>query len=297
MASPLIGKKAVNELQEYFVSTTLRKIEMDFDAAGIARDDQYQPNVSGQRRALVQQYLKTLDLNKPRDARRLLRVFEGVLAELDVARQNREAYDQKEAERVFVLLCRLLKHDGYRYEDGHIIAERQVRGLEDLQHAVGPLDLPHLLQQIDRMRDAADDDPWLAIGTAKELVETVCKTILRERSVEPSGRPEMPELLKLTRDSLRLLPEHIDGGAKAADTIKRLLSNLGTIAQNLAELRRDYGTGHGHDGRARGLEPRHARLAVNAAVTLATFLVETHQARSAAPSDLAGTRRVALDHS
>ncbi|HMO12445.1 MAG TPA: abortive infection family protein, partial [Actinotalea sp.] len=252
MASPLIGKKAVNELQEYFVSTTLRKIEMDFDAAGIARDDQYQPNVSGQRRALVQQYLKTLDLNKPRDARRLLRVFEGVLAELDVARQNREAYDQKEAERVFVLLCRLLKHDGYRYEDGHIIAERQVRGLEDLQHAVGPLDLPHLLQQIDRMRDAADDDPWLAIGTAKELVETVCKTILRERSVEPSGRPEMPELLKLTRDSLRLLPEHIDGGAKAADTIKRLLSNLGTIAQNLAELRRDYGTGHGHDGRARG---------------------------------------------
>jgi hypothetical protein len=43
------------------------------------------------------------------------------------------------------------------------------------------------------------------------------------------------------------------------------------------ELRGSYGTGHGPDGRARGLHGRHARLAVGMASTLATFLLETHR--------------------
>ncbi|HZZ30473.1 MAG TPA: abortive infection family protein [Phenylobacterium sp.] len=43
-------------------------------------------------------------------------------------------------------------------------------------------------------------------------------------------------------------------------------------------MRNFYGSGHGQDGRARGLTPRHARLAVGAASTLALFLFDTHQA-------------------
>ncbi len=159
------------------------------------------------------------------------------------------------------------------------MAAGRATNLDELQDAISPLDLPHLQQQIERMREAADADPWLAIGTAEELVETTCKTILRVRAVIVSSKPEMPELLKGTRESLQLMPDQVPGAGKGADTIKRLLSNLGTIAQNLAELRQNYGTGHGQDGRAKGLDPRHARLAVNSAVSLVTFLIETHQAK------------------
>lgn len=62
--------------------------------------------------------------------------------------------------------------------------------------------------------------------------------------------------------------------------IRRLLSNLGNIAQGLGELRNLYGTGHGKHGKSKGLNPRHARLAVGAASTLALFLFETHQERT-----------------
>lgn len=31
------------------------------------------------------------------------------------------------------------------------------------------------------MRESVDEDPALAVGTAKELIETVCKTIMEER--------------------------------------------------------------------------------------------------------------------
>jgi hypothetical protein len=61
------------------------------------------------------------------------------------------------------------------------------------------------------------------------------------------------------------------------DCTKRLLSNLGTIGNGLAELRGLYGTGHGKHGKTAELSARHAKLAVGAAATLATFLFETHK--------------------
>ncbi len=83
-------------------------------------------------------------------------------------------------------------------------------------------------------------------------------------------------------ESSSLTPNDIPEQAKAADTIKRLLSNLATITQGIAELRNQYGTGHGKQATTRGLNSRHAKLAVGAASTLAVFLAETHRARTGA---------------
>lgn len=58
--------------------------------------------------------------------------------------------------------------------------------------------------------------------------------------------------------------------------IKKLLNNLGTIGNGLAELRGLYGTGHGKHGKTSGLKPRHAKLAVGAAASLTAFIFETH---------------------
>jgi hypothetical protein len=129
------------------------------------------------------------------------------------------------------------------------------------------------------MESAVANDPALAIGTAKELVETCCKTILVVRNVAFSRSAEVPELVKLTVKELELTPADIPDAAKAAETIKRLLSNLATVTQGIAELRNHYGTGHGKAAGSRGLGPRHAKLAVGAASTLAVFLAETHNER------------------
>ncbi len=75
------------------------------------------------------------------------------------------------------------------------------------------------------------------------------------------------------------VPESIPDSAKGADSIRRVLGNLATVTQGLAEIRNLYGTGHGKEGKRRGLAPRHARLAVGAATTLVTFLFDTHRAR------------------
>jgi hypothetical protein len=135
----------------------------------------------------------------------------------------------------------------------------------------------HLAEQIRRMEASVETDPSLAIGTAKELIETCCKTILAERRGSVPGTPDIPTLTKATLKELKLVPEGVPNAARGAETIKRVLSNLSTIGQGLAELRSLYGTGHGQHGSASGLTARHAKLAVGAAATLTVFLFETHE--------------------
>lgn len=159
------------------------------------------------------------------------------------------------------------------------IATRLLAGgpsLGPLKEHAKVLNAYHLAEQIRRLEASVETDPSLAIGTAKELIETCCKTILAERGKPVSGTPDVSTLTKETFKELRLVPEGIHEGARGADVIKRLLSNLGTIGNGLAELRGLYGTGHGKHGSASGLGTRHARLAVGAAATLTVFLFETH---------------------
>jgi len=139
---------------------------------------------------------------------------------------------------------------------------------------------PELHRQIERMQNAVEDDPNLAMGTAKELVETTCKTILEERGIQFGEHEEITKLVKATRNALGLVPDNIPESAKGAEIIRRLLSNFGSIGQGLGELRNLYGTGHGKVGKSKGLSARHARLAVGIASTLATFLFETHKERN-----------------
>lgn len=160
------------------------------------------------------------------------------------------------------------------------IASRLLAGgpsLDDLKQKAQSLNANHLAEQIRRMEDSVETDPSLAIGTAKELIETCCKTILSERGQEISGMPDIPTLTKATLKELKLVPEGVPNAARGADVIKRLLSNLSTVGHGLAELRGLYGTGHGQHGSASGLTVRHAKLAVGAASTLAVFLFETHE--------------------
>lgn len=141
------------------------------------------------------------------------------------------------------------------------------------------LDAGWMQKEIERLEAAVENDPSLAIGTAKDLIETCCKSILTRQQVTFSRAATLPDLAKLVAKELKLVPEGISDEAKGADTIRLLLRNLATLTQYLAELRGLYGSGHGRDGRHRGLEPRHARLAVGAAIAFVDFVSDTYHQR------------------
>lgn len=197
--------------------------------------------------------------------------------------------DVTEVERIRQLYNQYLKNDGFEIVEKTRISNKPVfvgryiglssPALAAVKQSAVTMDAGYVSQQITRMEASVDTDPTLAIGTAKELVETCCKTILDSRNVEFSSGADLPTLVKLTSKALALTPEDIPDKAKAVDTIRRLLSNLGSITHGVSELRNQYGTGHGKTAQSRGLLPRHAKLAVGSASTLAVFLLETHEDR------------------
>ena len=281
MNEDLVSKKTRQVFREHFVGWTLREISDEFDAADIPCDLEYQPPVSGQRRSLVEQYYHAVNWTDWRDVKKVLRVYENVLAK---AHSYEEAYgfigsdsaadNQRLATKQ---LIHTLKRDGFQIVDDRIVSGVGLPSLDDIKETAAEFDAKHLAEQIRRIEQAVDSDPPLAIGTAKELIETCCRTILTERGKPIVGTPDIPELTKQTLKELNLLPDGVPERAKGSETIRRLLSNLATIGQGLAELRNLYGTGHGKDGVTQPIKPRHAKLAIGAASTLARFLFETHK--------------------
>lgn len=197
--------------------------------------------------------------------------------------------DPEEVERLRQMYNLFLRKDGYELVERARMAGRPVfaaRQAEDadlsplrtLKESIPEGGLTYIMRQITRMESSIDAEPDLAIGTAKELVETVCRTVLGQRRVDAPTTLDLAQLVKMTTKELKLTPSDIPDEDAAAESLRRLLGNLGAITQSLAEIRNKFGTGHGKAADAKGLEARHAKLAVGAASTLALFLQETHQA-------------------
>lgn len=187
-------------------------------------------------------------------------------------------------------LNKRLKPDGWELTEAEIISGRPCYAAQRLRSGAvsaviraravaDALDADWMRREIQRIEKAVDTDPSLAVGTAKELVETCCKTILNQKKVEFTKNTDLPKLVKLVATELKLVPEGISEATRGADVIRSILRSLTTITQGLAELRGLYGTGHGRDGKYRGLGPRHARLAVASAVAFIEFVTETYHER------------------
>ncbi len=137
----------------------------------------------------------------------------------------------------------------------------------------------YLSLQIDLMLKMQSENPTEAIGKAKELVESCCKTILDENGKEWDNTWDVGQLSGETIKLLKLMPKDIPDTAPASNEMKAILGNLRAISTNLAALRNPYGSGHGKSATYKGLEERHAKLAVGSSITLVSFLWDTHERR------------------
>jgi len=137
----------------------------------------------------------------------------------------------------------------------------------------------YLSGQIDLMLKMQSGNPTEAIGKAKELVESCCKTILDENGVEWEKNWDVGQLSSAAVKLLKLMPKDIPDTAPASAEMKAILGNLRAIATNLAALRNPYGSGHGKSATYKGLEERHAKLAVGSSITLVSFLWDTYERR------------------
>lgn len=138
--------------------------------------------------------------------------------------------------------------------------------------------LNHIEQQVASIELAVADNPGLAFDLAKTLVESVCRVLLKERSVSFSEDDDLPRLFKLVSQSLPFLPATASGEAEVRQSLAQTLNGLHTAIQGICELRNQCGfASHGTAGARPALESVQALLAAQAADTIVGFLSRVHR--------------------
>lgn len=180
----------------------------------------------------------------------------------------------------------LLKFDGYVLLPMKSISGRAIYGWKEIQrdHALiknieklkENFNSVYIDNQIEIMVNMADDHPNLAIGKSKELIESCAKTILKNKKIDFEPNIELGPLVKKTYQTLNIHSSSLDKDNKHYQTAIKILGNLSAITQNMAELRNQYGDGHGKDSSFQNLPPRYAHLAIGAATTVVRFMWDTY---------------------
>lgn len=268
---PLVPARIVNAFLDCFTGReTLRTIDvffadLEFDHHAGA-EEHFLEQGHGQRRSRAAACLATLHLEDPRDADLLLRAISLKLAEWEqkVVNGYRDDLDR---------LIRNLDLSGFKWEGAGAI--RRALPLE-AGAAVTKLETlasEDVNREIERIFEAIDRDPADAITASRALLETVCKLVLEDLGEPFADADDLPSLYKKTASALKLDPTQHEA------VYRQTLQGLVSAVQGLAEVRNRLGDAHGKGRSAARARPRHARMAAGAAMTVASFLVETMSER------------------
>jgi hypothetical protein len=109
-----------------------------------------------------------------------------------------------------------------------------------------------------------------AITAARTMLEAVLQEIERRLTTTPSDhKGDLLRMFKAAANPLRIDEERAD----LDDNFKQVIRGLVQIVNGLAPIRNKMSDGH---ARQRKPAPRHARVIVNAAKTVSTFLIESY---------------------
>ena len=158
-----------------------------------------------------------------------------------------------------------------------VLTRRQSSGtiVEPFIQKVETLDFDTVQMEIARALPNLQDDPEDAVTAACSLIEAVCRSILIELGSPLPPRKDIDGLMRAVQEPLNLSPGRSDLPVEVEGDIGQILSGLTFVAKGIGALRTHGGDAHAREKGFRRIDPRIARLAINAPSSLALFLIET----------------------
>jgi hypothetical protein len=177
-------------------------------------------------------------------------------------------------------LNRVLEPDGLAVmivNGAAVLVERSASGgiVEPFINKVAILDFDTVQIEIARALPSLKDDPEDAVTAACSLVEAVCRSILIELGLPLPPKKDIDGLLRAVQEPLGLSPGRTDLPPEIEQDVRQVLGGLTSVLKGVGALRTHGGDAHGRERGFRRLDARIARLAVNAASSMALFLIET----------------------
>jgi hypothetical protein len=229
----------------------------------------------GNCQAKCTKWLKRASDNPDCDALSLLGGVLEEFMETDYTR-NLSSLDELEKERKRV--TEILARYGLSYHiGGRILGGKTGIPTRSLEAVLRARDLTALEIEFQRALTNVEADPATAVTAACAIVEALCKVYLEDEGLVLPNDQSIKPLWKSVQTHLGLDPAQI-----ADDDLKRVLGGLTSIIDGLGAFRTHVGSAHGRGRQAYRPAARHARLALHAAHTLTTFVIETWDTRKQA---------------
>ena len=147
--------------------------------------------------------------------------------------------------------------------------------------------LGHIEEHVKALERAIVDTPALAFDLAKTLIESTCRAVLAERSIQYSNSDDLPALFKSTTRSLPFLPPAASAEDKIRESLRQTLGGLSSAVQGICELRNRSGfASHGSGSARPTMESTQALLAAAAADAIVGFLYRAHTQDRSLPRKL-----------
>ena len=137
-------------------------------------------------------------------------------------------------------------------------------------------------QQVNAIEASFPNDPGTMVVFCRSIIETTCKTILTDRSIEIESDPKFSNLLTRTRQVLGLeKPRPGDANETIRKNLGMVTGGIGQIVEGLGNLRNSDGSfAHGADAYAPLFDAEYAEILARAADAVVGFLFKSHLAQS-----------------
>lgn len=165
----------------------------------------------------------------------------------------------------------LLKRYNLTYYTGGIISNGAASPSKTLSEIIKSRDIPSIDAEFDRAISKITSEPREAVSAACNILESVFKVYISDTDgVDMPQKQDLFNVWKVVRSNLGFEP----GLIQDAD-LKKILSGVFSVVDGVGSLRTHASSAHGEGRKTYNLKPRHARLAINSAHTIALFVLET----------------------
>jgi hypothetical protein len=113
---------------------------------------------------------------------------------------------------------------------------------EAISQAIAEFNFDYIHDEWNKALVRRNEDPEAAITSARTLLESVCKHILRDLEFEYEETMDFPGLYKLTTSQLDLAPDK-----KYDPIVNQILNGCKTASEGIAALRNKLSDSHGKD--------------------------------------------------
>lgn len=193
------------------------------------------------------------------------RIIEGYMEYIPTNWNNNDFHDENKRKLEDALSrCQL------RYIQGGLISTSTASPSKSLSDLIRKYDVKSIDLEFDRALKSIETSPRDAVSAACNILESICKVYIEDENLDKPNKLDLLPVWDVVRKDLGFNPQDIED-----KDLKEILSGMFATVHGIAALRSHASSAHSPGRTHYNLEPRHARLAIHAAHTIAAFILET----------------------